>query len=129
MNCDEARSRLLHLTAPPRPGEPLADHLEDCAGCGAYATRLAHTVRALADHHAGVEPDAAFAARVVAALPQQTPFVARFALRLLPVALALVLVMTGWVVLEQRRHTVVTQETVPTDDLLTWVLQDEENGS
>lgn len=128
MNCDEAR-RLLHPTVPPLPGGPLADHLESCTGCGAYAMRLAQTMRALADHHAGVEPDAGFAARVVAALPRQNPLVVRFALRLLPVALALVLVLTGWILIEQRRHTVVSQETVPTDDLLTWVLRDGENGS
>lgn len=128
MTCSEARSRLLHIASPSRPDEPLADHLEGCASCGAYAVRLLRTVRALAEHHAGVEPDAAFAARVAAALPARSPLVARFALQLLPVALALVLVLAGWIVIEQRRHTV-TQESVPSDDLLTWVLQDEENGS
>lgn len=128
MNCNEVRRRLLKLTAPPPPGGPLADHLEGCEPCGAYAARLAHTVRALADHHAGIEPDAAFAARVVAALPERNGLLARVALKLLPAALALVLVLGGWIVIEQRRHTV-TQETIPTDDLLTWVLQTEENGS
>jgi len=128
MNCNEARSRLLHLAAPPPAGEPLADHLESCAPCAAYAARLAYTVRALADHHAGVEPDATFAARVVAALPERSGLVGRVALKLLPAALALVLVLGGWIVIEQRRHTVV-QESIPTDDLLTWVLQTEENGS
>jgi hypothetical protein len=128
MNCNEVRSRLLNLTAPPPAGEPLADHLESCDSCGAYAARLAHTVRALADHHAGVEPDAAFAARVVAALPERNGVLGRVALKLLPAALALVLVLSGWIVIEQRRHTV-TEEAVPTDDLLTWILQTEENGS
>ena len=128
MTCNEARSRLHHLAAPPRAGEPLAEHLENCIGCGAYATRLAHTVRALADHHAGVEPDSGFAARVVAALPERSPLVARVALRMLPAALALVLVLSGWIVIEQRRHTVV-EEIGPSDDLLGWILQAEENGS
>jgi len=127
MTCSEARARLLRLIAPPRPAGPLADHLDSCASCGAFAARLALAVRSLADHHARVEPDAAFAARVVAALPERRPLVARFALRLLPAALALALVLGGWVVLEQRRHPA-TQETAPTDDLLGWVLQDEENG-
>jgi len=128
MTCNEARSRLLHLAAQSRPDRPLAGHLDGCASCGAYAARLLETVRALADHHAGIDPDAAFAARVVAALPEQRPLLARFALKLLPAALALVLVLAGWIAIEGRRHTV-AQEPVPSDDLLTWVLQDEGNGS
>ena len=128
MTCSEARARLLRLTAPSRPQGPLADHLDSCASCEAFAARLAMAVGSLAGHLAGVEPDAAFAARVVAALPERSPLVARFALKLLPAALALALVLGGWVVLE-RRGDPETEETVPTDDLLGWVLQDGENGS
>lgn len=128
MNCSEVRSRVLRLDAPPPAGAPLADHLESCAPCRAYAARLANTVRALADHHAGVEPDEAFAARVTSALPERNGVLGRVALKLLPAALALVLALSGWVVIEQRQHTVAA-ETVPSDDILSWVLQAEENGS
>ena len=128
MNCNEARNRLLALAAPPPAGEPLADHLESCSACAEYTERLARTVRALGDHHARIDPDAAFVARVVAALPERRGILGWAALKLLPVALALVLVLTGWAVIEGRRHDV-TQDSEPTDDLLTWVLQAEDNGS
>ena len=128
MNCNEARNRLLDLAAPPPAGEPLADHLESCSACAEYTGRLARTVRALGDHHARIEPDAAFAARVVAALPERRGILGWAALKLLPAALALVLVLTGWAAIEGRRHNV-TQESGPTDDLLAWILQAEENGS
>jgi len=128
MTCNEVRSRLIHLASRSGRDEALAGHLEGCAPCGAYAARLLRTVRALADHHAGIDPDAAFVARVVAALPEQSPMLARMALKLLPAALALVLVLAGWIAIEERRHTT-TPEPVPSDDLLTWVLQDEGIGS
>ena len=126
MNCNEVRNRLLDLSAPPTAGDPLAGHLESCSACSGYADRLARTMRAFADHHTRVEPDATFAARVVAALPARRDILGWTALKLLPAALALALVLTGWAVVVERRHTI-PEETGPTDDLLGWVLQAEDD--
>jgi hypothetical protein len=110
-------------------GGALAAHLEGCAACADYARRLADAVGALADHHAGAEPDAAFAARVVTSLPARDDALGRAAMRLLPAALALVLVLAGLVVFEERRRAAEPEDPGPTDDPLAWVLRTEENGS
>ena len=108
------------------------EHLKDCPACSTYAARLDLARQLLGEHHAGVEPDAGFAARVVAALPGTPGLVSRAAMKLLPAALALVLVLAGWCLidthgpadlLEQART---SGEQAPTDEPLSWAL--ESNG-
>ena len=82
------------------------------------------------DHHANVGPDAGFADRVTARLDNTSSEVLGWAAwRLLPAtavltALLLFLSLTA----DTRSPTVATQDTAD-DDLLSWVLEDPENGS
>ncbi len=129
MNCKEARSHLTRLGAGSPSVRSVSEHLAGCASCAAYAALLARARQALGEHHAGHEPDAGFAARVVAALPDRRGILlGRAAMNLLPAALALVLVLAGWVAIEERGRAA-PQEMSPTDDLLGWVLQDPEETS
>lgn len=50
---------------------------------------------ALRAHHAGIEPDAAFAARVLARLPEAESPLAWAAMRLLPAGLVLAVLLAG----------------------------------
>ena len=126
MNCDDIRTR---LTASSRPASAsIGRHLAECPACAAFARRVADAQQALNRHHAGIEPDAGFAGRVVAALPQPPAPLTWAAMRLLPAALALVLVLAGWVLIDTSRPSTVADQS-PTDDLLGWVLHDTENGS
>lgn len=128
MTCHEARNELLR-----RPeqglGEALptaiAAHLADCPACARLAERYERVRRDLARHHAGVEPDPGFAARVVARLPRPTEMLGWAALRLLPATLALVLVLSGWCWLAAPAPSALLDES-PSDDLLAWVLDPQE---
>jgi hypothetical protein len=128
MTCHEARNRLGASSATPPGRGPLADHLTGCAACTAYAARLALARRAFAEHHAGVEPPAGFAARVAQALPARGDLLGWAALRLLPAALALVLVLAGWALVRAHSTPVATGSQTAGDDLLAWVLQGPEEA-
>jgi hypothetical protein len=130
MTCNDVRNRLTAKAT----GVPVADfdtaveHLRDCPACVEYARRLAVASGYLRDHHAGIEPDVAFATRVVAALPKSPGLVGRAALKLLPAALALVIVLAGWCLIDTSSPEALLDE-APTDDLLGWVLQAEGDRS
>jgi hypothetical protein len=133
MNCREARDRLTAIDAKGAVAlpatDPVAAHLEGCAACSGFAASLTAARQLLGEHHAGVEPDAAFAARVVAALPGGAhDLLGRAALRLLPAALALVLVLAGWTLIASRRPASLVEQ-APTDDLLAWALESQEDAS
>ena len=66
----------------------------------------------------------AFAARVVADLPRPSPVLGWAALRLLPAATALLLVLSAWVWFGTGTPSEMVAS-APTDDLVSWVL---ENG-
>ena len=122
MNCDTVQKVLMDEGA--RRGAGFDEHLERCSECARFAERLAIAQAALQDHHADVEPDSTFAGRVVANLPQPSPVLGWAAVRLLPAATALLLVLSAWAWF----GTDTPSETVasaPTDDLVSWVL---ENG-
>ena len=122
--CNEVRKKLVEVAEPPRP--ELAEHLAGCVTCAWFAARLAHARRALREHHAGVEPDAGFVARVVSRLGRPADLVGFAALRLLPAAIALALVLG---VLVQMRPTVAEETTASVteesagDDLLVWLAE------
>ncbi len=128
MNCDDIRTRLTASTRSESAPALIGRHLAQCPACAAFARRVADAQQALNRHHAGIEPDAGFAARVVAALPQPPAPLTWAAMRLLPAALALVLVLAGWVLIDTSRPSTVADQS-PTDDVLGWVLHDTENGS
>jgi anti-sigma factor RsiW len=124
MNCDKARTEL--VDGSDRDRGALMRHLERCPACARYSERLERVQEVLGHHHAGVTPDPAFAARVVARLPQRSPVLGWAALRLLPVATALLLVLSAWAWLGTGTATEMTAA-APTDDLVSWVLENGES--
>ena len=125
MNCQEIRQRLTETMAE-APSRVVSEHLEGCPTCGRYAARLETVGRILQGHHVAIEPEADFAARVVARLPEPDPLLGWAAQRLLPATLALVLVLWGWCWLVAPRPSALLAES-PTDDLLSWVLETPES--
>jgi hypothetical protein len=126
MSCARIRQGLMQSDG----HQPVAAHLRHCAACRRFAERLQTTRQGLRRHHAGIEPDAAFAARVGRHLANDTPTnLGRTALRLLPlsaaVLLLLFLISTQTTPLPEPAATITTTE----DAYLTWVLAaDEENS-
>ncbi|HEX9637685.1 MAG TPA: hypothetical protein VGB99_09135 [Acidobacteriota bacterium] len=88
MSCTETRRALDHG----RPAVQL-EHLAGCRACSVYAERLELARRALREHRAEVEPDPAFAARVAARIDRPLELVGSAALRILPAAVALALIL------------------------------------
>jgi predicted anti-sigma-YlaC factor YlaD len=128
MKCSAVRDRLL------RPATGLdtrtaTGHLAGCPACRRFALGLAEARRDLRDHHAGIEPDATFVARLRNRLetgPQE--MAGRAALRLLPLSLALLLLLllisAGTAPLEQ---TPTSEETAQA--YINWVLQAPDEAS
>ena len=78
----------------------------------------------LREHHGNVEPDAAFAARVAARLPQGSAEVLGWAAsRLLPATLALALVLAWFALGAAPVQPTANEDSAPTDDLVGWVLE------
>lgn len=100
-------------------------HLESCEGCSRFAARLELAGDLLGERGLEVEPDAGFAARVLAALPEPPQVLGWAALRVLPATLALALVLGGWTFLQTQSPATLVEES-PSDDLLTWVMESEE---
>ena len=135
MNCARIRRGLLRSgpaagSSPADPHQPVAAHLRHCAACRRFAERLETARQGLRRHHAGIEPDAAFASRLSRRLATDTPTdLGRTALRLLPLSVAVLLLLflisTQTTPLAEPAATVTTTE----DAYLTWVLAaDEENS-
>lgn len=125
-DCTRAKNEL--LGGLDRVSVRTARHLETCDGCAVFAERFAATRSSLRRHRSPVVPDAGFAARVTAALPAAETggdLVSRAALRLLPAAIALTIVLGAWSWLSTASPASLT-EGAPTDDVLAWVL---DNGS
>lgn len=123
--CGRARRELLRGVD--RVSGATARHLETCPGCAGFAARFSAAREHLAAHRAPAVPDAGFAARVAAALPARRAADAMSwaALRLLPAAVALALVLGVWSWIATSSPASLA-EPAPTDDVLSWVL---ENGS
>ena len=127
-NTDCARTRNELLRGVDRVSGHTARHLESCDGCAVFAERFAATRSSLRRHRSRALPDAGFAARVTAALPGVETggdLVSRAALRLLPAAIALAVVLGAWSWLGTS-FPADAAAGAPTDDVLAWVL---DNGS
>lgn len=129
-NVDCAAARRELLRGVDRVSGRVSRHLGDCAGCAAFTERFAAARTGFRRHHAGAVPDAGFAARVTAALPGEkdsggADAVTWMALRLLPAAVALALVLGAWSWMATSRPSDLAASAT-TDDVLAWVL---ENGA
>lgn len=120
MNCKKVRQLLSKESA--LDGRDLDRHLSRCQACSTFAERLELTREALRTHHAGAEPDSAFAARVVARLPRRAPIIGWAAMRLLPITTALLFVLSAWVWLGTETPSEL-MASAPTEDLVGWVLE------
>lgn len=79
------------------PADPrVAGHAEGCPACRAYLARLAIARETLATPLSTSLPDAGFAARVAARLPQPVELLGWAAVRLLPAALALLVALAAY---------------------------------
>ena len=125
MNCNTVQMALLE--AGNRAEGAVERHLLECEACTRFAERLEVAERALADHHGNVAPDSSFAARVISELPRPSPVLGWAALRLLPAATALMLVLSAWAWLGTASPAELTVS-APTDDLVSWVLENGEVG-
>jgi len=124
-SCREIRDRLETAETGSRSRD-VETHLESCAGCARFASRLDAVREALAGHRANVEPDAGFAARVAGRLRSDPADVLGWAaIRLLPATLVL-LAALAWIAFRTTSTPSDLLAESPTDDLLTWVVQ---NGS
>jgi len=98
MRCADVRRMLMDgtvATSAARATE-LDAHLAGCADCRAFAARREAVRAGLRAHQFEHVPDAAFAARVTAALPGPTEVLGWAAMRLLPAALALALLVSWY---------------------------------
>lgn len=121
--CDRFRARLGESGEAALPRE-LGSHPESCAECARFAARFAAAQAALRDHHANLEPDAGFAARVAArARRDPTVDLGHAALRLLPVTLMLLAVL-AWITFRSEP----LRGDGPTQDVLGWLAADSSTG-
>jgi len=122
VTCREVRDRL--AAGVDRPEEAVARHLTDCHECTRFAARLQLARGIFREHHAGIEPDSHFAARVAARLDGEPASPLGWAaVRVLPATLALLLVL-AWLSWSVAPNTTAAQTVVsPTEDLLSWVLE------
>jgi hypothetical protein len=104
----------------------IEDHLRGCSGCSGFARRLGLAQEILQEHHGQHQPDAYFAQRVTATLPETPDMLGWAAMRLLPATLAAALVLSVWCWVATPGPGLLVEES-PTDDLLVWVM--EEDGS
>lgn len=126
--CREIRDRLESAEAQDRSREVEA-HLESCAACARFASRLDAVRDTLAGHQATVEPDAGFAVRVTARLRNDpTDVLGWAAIRLLPATLVL-LAALAWIAFQTTATPSDLLSESPTDDLLTWVVQNGNGGT
>jgi len=104
-------------------------HLAGCRACRRYAGRLQAARHYFEAHHGGVEPDAAFAARVSQRLNGRPPSrERRQAWRLLPATLVLALILAWFAFQTSPSPTEVSESLAPTEDLFSWLLEQPEDG-
>lgn len=125
MNCRSAQRKLTSEQTGDQA--TLEAHLSECVDCSRLASRLDLARQALEEHHTDVAPDGAFAARLVSGLPQPSPILGWAAVKLLPAAAALLLVLSAWAWLEAPIASDVSDNS-PTDDLVSWVLENGEES-
>jgi anti-sigma factor RsiW len=109
------------------PGAALRRHLASCPRCTRFSRRFTQASRLLDGHHTTVVPDPGFVGRVLARLPERPPLVGWAALRMLPIAAALAVVLAAWVWLGTARPSELVAFG-PTDDVVSWVLTNGAGG-
>lgn len=120
--CDEVRERLPSMTGEQRR------HLDDCPACRRYAERAAAAKRYFENHRSDAVPDAAFAARVTERVNGRTAGAMGWAaMRLLPATAALAVIL-AWFAFQAAPSQEVAEVVSPTEDLLSWVLDQAETG-
>ena len=98
MRCQRARDLLIE-SPDAADGDAVGEHLRACPECARFAARRTLAREHFSAHHADLEPHPAFAVRVVAALPKRrVDLLGWAALRVLPAACALVLVLAAWAI-------------------------------
>ncbi len=121
--CKQVRERLVELAGKASP--ELVSHLARCAECERFASRLDGVRAVLRRHHANVEPDAGFAARVTARLVRDAAGdLGWTAARLLPATLVLLGLM-AWIAFQTPLPAVESDS----EDLLSWVVADSNGGA
>jgi predicted anti-sigma-YlaC factor YlaD len=127
MDCHDAKNHLTAGAGDPEGG--IAAHLETCPACTRFAERLRLARELLREHHGHIEPDAHFAGRIAARLSDEpTARLGWAAVRVLPATIALLLVL-AWVTWQATPGPASLFDESPTDDLLTWVLDQTGDGS
>jgi hypothetical protein len=106
--------------------EAVRAHLGSCSDCREFAQRLGLAQEALREHHGRHRPDAYFAQRVTASLPEAPDLIGWAAMRLLPATLAAALVLSVWCWAATPGPTSLVEES-PTDDLLAWVIEEDDS--
>ena len=120
MRCTEVRDRFLIAG---RANPELGRHLQECSACADFAARAEQVLDGLKTSAANTQPDAAFAARVVARLPQRSSAVAWAAWRALPATAALALVLSAWAWWSTSSPADLITASA-TDDVVSWTLHD-----
>lgn len=110
------RDRLTRGTAGP---EEMA-HLDGCPECAAFARRLELARESFRASDAGIEPGPGFARQVVARLPQPAEVLGWAALRALPAAMALALVLFWLGISQPQSPAHLLASDADPDLLLTW---------
>ena len=136
MECREARSLLTGGAVDGGTPAGVEKHLEACPACVRYATRMRAT-RSYFKRRADVEPHPAFAARVVQQLGRErSDVLGQAALRLMPVAFAMLLVL-AWLSIRVPGDAALPADLAVgsqtsgdeiDDDLLSWLLEGNGNG-
>ncbi len=120
--CHEIRERLTSMTDEERR------HLDDCPACRRYAERAAAAKRYFENHRSDAAPDAAFAMRVAGLVNGRTAGAMGWAaMRLLPATAALAVIL-AWFAFQAAPSQEVAEMLSPTEDLLSWVLEEAEAG-
>jgi predicted anti-sigma-YlaC factor YlaD len=120
--CDEVRGKPASLTGEERR------HLEDCPACRRYVERAAAAKRYFEEHRSDAVPDAGFVARVAERVNGRTAgAIGWAAMRLLP-ATAVMAVILAWFAFQAAPSQEVVEAVSPTEDLLSWVLDQAEAG-
>ena len=127
MNCHDARNRLTAGAGEPKGA--IAEHLKACPACARFGGRMRVARELFREHHGNIEPDAHFAGKIAARLSSEPASrLGWAAVRLLPATIALLLVL-AWVSWQGTPDPASLFSESPTDNLLTWVLDQAGDGS
>jgi hypothetical protein len=126
MKCRDVRDRL--TVQADEPAGSITAHLKGCAACARFADRVRVARTLFREHHGDVEPDVHFASRTAARLTvEPASRLGWAAVRVLPATLALLIIL-AWLSWQSTPDPWSLFEDSPTDDLLTWVVDQAGEG-